>query len=56
MKITPKQRLAQRLRSIAEEYKGDPERAHDAADGALLTYINSPEVTEAYDAIEKWYA
>lgn len=35
---------------------GDPEIYHPKADQALLAYINDPEITEAYEAIERWYA
>lgn len=35
---------------------GDPEIAHAKADAALLDYINDPEVREAFEAVEKWYA
>ena len=35
---------------------GDEEIAHVKADEALLEFINDPEITEAFDAIEKWYA
>jgi hypothetical protein len=35
---------------------GDEEHDHSAADQLLLDYINDPQVTEAYDAIDKYYA
>ena len=34
----------------------DREQAHIDADDALLDYINDPEILEAYQKIEKWYA
>jgi hypothetical protein len=34
----------------------DPEGAHADADDALLSYINDPEITAAYEAITRWYA
>ena len=34
----------------------DPEVAHSHADSILLKLIDDPEVTKAFDAIEKWYA
>lgn len=34
----------------------DMEYAHTEADAALLNYIGDTEVTEAFDAIDKWYA
>ena len=33
----------------------DPEHEHFVADAALLAYINDPEITAAYEAIDKWY-
>lgn len=38
------------------EIPSDPEIAHREADMLLLAYINDPEITNAFDAIEKWYA
>lgn len=35
---------------------GDREANHEEADAALLEFINDKEITEAFDAIEKWYA
>lgn len=35
---------------------GDIEDDHADADRLLLDYINDLGVTEAYDAIDKWYA
>jgi hypothetical protein len=35
---------------------GDTEVAHSEADEALLRYINDPEITEAYERVDKWYA
>ena len=29
--------------------------AHMEADGLLLTYINDPEITMAFNSIDKWY-
>lgn len=34
----------------------DTECAHADADDALISYINDPEIAEAYAAIGKWYA
>ena len=34
----------------------DPEGAHLDADRALLEYIGDPEISAAFEAIEKWYA
>ena len=35
---------------------GDKEADHSMADSLLLEYIGDPEITKAFDAIEKWYA
>lgn len=40
----------------AHEAAGDEERAHVLADQALLEFINDREVTDAFEAIERWYA
>lgn len=34
----------------------DIEADHADADQLLIDYINNPQVTEAYNAIDKWYA
>ena len=34
----------------------DLEDSHWQADTALLAYINDPEISAAYDALDKWYA
>lgn len=34
----------------------DREREHILADELLLAYLNDPEITAAFEAIEKWYA
>lgn len=34
----------------------DPEEAHCEADSLLLDLINDQEISDAYDAVEKWYA
>lgn len=46
--------LKTRLKELAEY--GDEEVAHDLADKALLEFINDPEVTELFNAIDKHYA
>jgi hypothetical protein len=53
-RLDTKPKLIERLKALAEET--DRETAHCRADDALLEYINSKEVHEAFDAIEKWYA
>lgn len=52
---TEKNRLLSRLRSLATNYDSDKEYGHRNADRALLDYINDPEVTQAFEDIEKWY-
>lgn len=42
------------LRRLQEP--GDPEGQHGQADDALLKFIGDPEITEAFEAIKKWYA
>lgn len=34
----------------------DTEAAHSLADDLLVEYIDDPEITEAFKAVEKWYA
>lgn len=34
----------------------DPEMAHSLADDALLAYVGSEAVTDAFNSIHKWYA
>jgi hypothetical protein len=35
---------------------GDPESDHSAADDLLLELIGDPDISAAFNAIEKWYA
>jgi hypothetical protein len=46
-------RLLEQLRDLRG---GDPEVDHQRADRLLLEYIDDRAVTEAFDAIDKWYA
>jgi len=50
-----KDRLISELKAIKKEslYEEDD---HKRADDLLLAYINDKEVTEAWKAIEKWFA
>lgn len=48
--------LIMRLTHIQVTMSGDPEIAHQAADGALLDYIDDDRVRAAYQAIPGWYA
>jgi hypothetical protein len=38
------------------QQQDDLEWSHEAADKALLAYINDPAITEAFEALDKWYA
>lgn len=49
-----KAELLELLRRCAED--DDEETAHIRADGALLQFIDDPEIKEAYEAIDKWYS
>ncbi len=58
IKVTTAEMRPIELVKALREWHGatDPEMAHAAADRLLLAYINNPDVTEAFDAIEKWYS
>lgn len=49
-----KQELLEKLEELHDGW--DHEANHSIADKLLLEFINDPEVTEAFDKIEKWYA
>jgi hypothetical protein len=49
-----KDELLKRLASLASDW--DTEMAHYKADELLLAYINDAEITQAFEAIDKWYA
>ena len=49
-----REELIEKLQSLEEDT--DFELTHQEADELLIQYINDPEVTEAYDALLKWYA
>ena len=49
-----KEELLKALRALAG--LRDPESAHSEADHLLLTFIDDDEITEAFEAIPKWYA
>ena len=34
----------------------DPETAHDMADKLLIEFIDDDEITDAFNAVPKWYA
>ena len=63
-----KQQILARLKELAQKesfidgsgnerwYYPDPETYHVEADRLLLELINDQEISEAFDAIEKWYA
>ncbi len=46
------------LQEIIDKQKGgsDVENDHADADDLLLAYINDKEISEMYEAIDKWYA
>lgn len=46
----------QELLFILNHPSGDTEVDHCNADDALLEFINDPEITEAFNKTEKWYA
>ena len=53
-----KEELLQKLRAIERgtpNKYSDEEDDHKDADFALLEYINDPEITAAFDSINKWY-
>lgn len=51
-----KKELILRLAEIDERLSFDREVAHLEADATLLAFIDDPEISQAYDAIDKWYA
>ena len=52
-----REHMRQRLVSDLQELAGQPaDGAHQDADNLLLAYIGDADVTEAFKAIEKWYA
>lgn len=53
--LMTKEQLIQRLKDLAYDQL-DEEMEHIDADNALLEFINDPEITKAYEAINKWYA
>lgn len=44
-----------KLKALADEPR-DQVEAHREADRILLSLINDPEITDAFDEISKWYA
>ena len=53
-----KEELIEELRRLTDgkAFNYDYEITHHEADDLLLAYINDEAVTEAFDAIPKWYA
>jgi len=44
------------LKKIAEESGGDQEASHGVGEKALLSFVNDPEITEAWkDASQFWW-
>jgi hypothetical protein len=50
-----KQELLDKLAACANHDYG-PEAGHEDADEALIAFINDPEITEAFNNLEKWYS
>jgi hypothetical protein len=48
--------LVSKLMHIAVTLNGNPERAHVAADEALLEHINNDRVRDAYEQVTRWYS
>jgi hypothetical protein len=51
--------LIQKCEQYATEFRpgeGDPSDWHEEADNLLLEYIDDQDITEAFNAIEKWYS
>jgi hypothetical protein len=51
-----KEELIEKLREIRAAHVGASEEGHYEADALLVEYINDPDITEAYNAIPKWFA
>lgn len=52
-----KDELLQKLIDIATDVRSsDPARDHQEADEALLEYVDDPEISAAFERIEKYYA
>lgn len=45
-------RELKRLKFVSHK---DPYEAHQLADKALIKYIDDPEITTAFEEIDKWY-
>lgn len=48
--------LVEGLSAIKDDCWRDPEYGHIRADQLLLTFIGDDRVTDAFDAVRKWYA
>jgi hypothetical protein len=52
-----KQDLIKQLKELSlDDGHADVEMRHLHADALLLSFINDKEITEAFEAIRKWYA
>jgi len=51
-----KKELIDSLCEIIKDTDGDIEINHQRADNLLLCYLDDKEITEAFEAIKKWYA
>lgn len=53
LKLVRTKRILAELRAL---YDKDPEYAHTQADALLLELIDNPEITRAFNHIQKWYS
>ena len=53
-KTQKRERILSALKELANS--PDTESAHGEADDLLVELIDDPEIRNAYDAIQKWYA
>lgn len=52
-----REELLQELRGMKEwKVYSDREQNHMKADTLLLSYIDDPEITEAFEEMDKWYS
>lgn len=54
MNLSDKQKLISVLNILNGLH--DEERAHGMADDLLLSFINDSEITNAFNAVKRWYA
>jgi hypothetical protein len=44
------------IKQLKDLEGGDQETSHIKADELLIEFINDPEVTDAFECIDKWYS